>query len=272
MSYSVYEPHIMKNKALPFIIHRDLLRKTHEHVFNWHPNIEILRCVAGEGYVTVDDCDIPFNVGEIVVINSNRLHKVSSAGMVEYDVLIVDRKFCAENGIPTEETLFEDCIFDAELCKDFDNVIECCDRDARTRTAEIRSAVLKILIRLYAEHTVSENAESASSATVERIKNVVRFIRQNFEEELTLEEIAAHVGVSKFHLSREFKRFSGQTVFEHINAVRCKEAKRLMEEGMSVSAAAMSCGFNNMSYFSRTYKRYTGVLPSAVSGKGENKV
>ena len=46
------------------------------------------------------------------------------------------------------------------------------------------------------------------------------------------------------------------------------EAKRLIESGMSVSAAALSCGFENMSYFSRTYKKYTGTLPSSVRGRG----
>ena len=44
--------------------------------------------------------------------------------------------------------------------------------------------------------------------------------------------------------------------------MRCKESKRLIKEGMSVSAAALSCGFENMSYFTKTYKKYMGALPS----------
>lgn len=268
MSDSLYEPHIMENPELPFILHRDSRLSTVNVTYNWHINIELLYCTDGEGYVTVDDKDIPFCRGSVVVVNSNRLHRVCSEGSVRYNVLIIDHRFCAENGVPTDETLFEDCIRDAELCHDFDRVIKCYGLQGKIRTAAVRHAVLGLLIRLYRDHFVAEDAAQQSSVTVERIKSVVRYIRQHVADELTLDEIAASAGVSKYHLAREFKRFSGQTVFEHINAIRCKEAKRLIESGMSVSAAALSCGFENMSYFSRTYKKYTGTLPSSVRGRG----
>lgn len=268
MSDSLYEPHIMENPELPFILHRDSRLSTVSMTYNWHINIELLYCTDGEGYVTVDDKDIPFYRGGIVVVNSNRLHRVCSEGSVRYNVLIIDHRFCADNGVPTDEILFEDCIRDAELCRDFDRVIKCYGLQGKIRTAAVRHAVLGLLIRLYRDHFVAEDAAQQSSVTVERIKSVVRYIRRHIADELTLDEIAASAGVSKYHLAREFKRFSGQTVFEHINAIRCKEAKRLIESGMSVSAAALSCGFENMSYFSRTYKKYTGTLPSSVRGRG----
>lgn len=265
-----YEPHIMDNPQLPFILHKDMVTSSTTAGFNWHTNIEILYCIKGTGFVSIDDKDIAMTEGCIVVVNSNKLHRVFSDKHMEYHVLIADHVFCEENGIPTDEILFEECISDEKLCRDFDNVLSRCDLRGRERTAAVRHAVLGMLIRLYRDHTVSENAERESSVTIDRIKSVIRYIRQNLENELSLDEIAAHVGVSKFHLAREFKRFSGQTVFEHINAVRCKEAKRLIETGMSVSAAAMSCGFENMSYFSRTYKKYTGLLPSDVRKRGKS--
>ena len=53
------------------------------------------------------------------------------------------------------------------------------------------------------------------------------------------------------------------TVIEYVNILRCKEAKRLISEGQSVSEAAIASGFNNLSYFTRTYKKYVGELPSS---------
>lgn len=88
------------------------------------------------------------------------------------------------------------------------------------------------------------------------------YIRQNMKSCLTLEDIAAYVGISKYYFTREFKRITGQTVFEYINVVRCKEAKRLITQGMTVSLAAQTCGFENLSYFTRTYKKCIGELPS----------
>ena len=63
-------------------------------------------------------------------------------------------------------------------------------------------------------------------------------------------------------MSRDFKKYTGNTVFEYINISRCKTAATLIASGMSVSAAANECGFENLSYFSRTYKKYMGKLPS----------
>ena len=76
MSDSLYEPHIMENPELPFILHRDSRLSTVNMTYNWHINIELLYCTDGEGYVTVDDKDIPFCRGSVVVVNSNRLHRV----------------------------------------------------------------------------------------------------------------------------------------------------------------------------------------------------
>ena len=59
----------------------------------------------------------------------------------------------------------------------------------------------------------------------------------------TLDALAAQAGVSKFHLSREFKSTTGLTVVTFINLCRCTEARRLIEEGCSVSEAAATCGF-----------------------------
>ena len=52
------------------------------------------------------------------------------------------------------------------------------------------------------------------------------------------------------------------TVVEYLNQQRCRHAQKLILEGESISAAAHLSGFENLSYFSRTYKRYIGYLPS----------
>ena len=103
---------------------------------------------------------------------------------------------------------------------------------------------------------------ATTKATQERIKELIRYIRENLDKDLNLDIIAGQIGISKFYLSREFKKQTGQTLVSHINETRCKEAKRLIESGMSISAAALSCGFENLSYFSRIYKRMIGKLPS----------
>ena len=61
-----------------------------------------------------------------------------------------------------------------------------------------------------------------------------------------------------------------EKVFEYVNAVRCRNANTFILSGLSISEAAYRCGFENMSYFSKTFKKYVGKLPSKVGRNNKN--
>ena len=78
----------------------------------------------------------------------------------------------------------------------------------------------------------------------------------------TFEEICKKFNASKYYLSHIFKEITGQTIISHLNFVRCKHAKSLLKSGnYNVSESAYKSGFNNLSYFSKTYKSIMGNLP-----------
>lgn len=263
MSDRIYEPHIMENPALPFIFHKSFVLNKLRTGANWHSNIEILYCTSGSGTVKYGLSEYTLEAGDLCIVNSNVLHMVKSDGEIKYRCLIVDRGFCAENGIFTDEICFRELVHDHAAGECFERVAKAYDEDGVCRVARIRREVLGLLIYLRENHVVGDAPKAETgSVTIERIKQCMTYINRNFTRTLTLDEIAQNAGVSKFHLSREFKQITGQTIFTYINTVRCKEAQRLIGDGMSVSAAAITCGFENLSYFSRVYKRYTGRLPS----------
>lgn len=260
----IFEPHIMENPALPFIFHLDSALPGPQMWANWHSNIEILYCVSGAGSVKYELSEYPLAKGELCIINSNVLHSVQSADEMCYHCLIIDRGFCADNGIATDDICFQAIVRNLVAVELFEQIIAAYADDGVCRIAKIRQAVLGLLIYLRENHTLEAAlaAETEASLAIERVKQCMVYINRHFTHALTLDEIAQQAGVSKFHLSREFKKVTGQTIFTYLNMIRCKEAKRLIVDGMSVSAAAISCGFDNLSYFTRVYKRYTGQLPS----------
>lgn len=79
---------------------------------------------------------------------------------------------------------------------------------------------------------------------------------------MTVEDILKKVGFSRAHFSREFKKYIGVSIIEYVNYVKCDRARMLMNKGNSVSEAAVLCGFNNLSYFSKMYRKIIGNLPS----------
>lgn len=262
----IYETHMIEDSLLPFIFHRETtVAQDHTAFVNWHENIEILCCVSGRGSVQCNSNIHDLEAGDIFVVNSEAVHSTFSEGVFIYHCLIVDKSFFLDNGIPVSELQFQELIRDPALYLAFFRVADAFSRENREvwDTAWIRHEVLGLLISLCRKYARRTSPETTSAVPVERVKKAMTYIRNNLSKQLTLDEIADHVGISKYHFAREFKAFTGETVIDSINILRCKEAKRLIESGMSVSAAAMSCGFENLSYFSRTFKKHFGQLPSS---------
>ena len=79
---------------------------------------------------------------------------------------------------------------------------------------------------------------------------------------MTIGEIASHAALSKYYFCREFKKVTGYSVVQYINMTRCRTAEKLLVTGkLTVGEAAAATGYDNLSYFTRTFKTITGHLP-----------
>lgn len=264
MTDSEYQLNVMDDPRLPFII-KSGSTNLRSCIPNWHENTEILLCSAGTGYFLCGEKQYAVTPGDIVVANSEMLHCAYTDDYMEYHYLNIDRHFCLENGIPTTSLTFREFIRDAVLTRLFLRIFEAKQRHVQTGSfyeiAAVRSAVLDFLCHLCREH-ILQQTQSAVPHRGELVKIAVIYIRKHLSEPLTLDAIAEHTGVNKHYLSRLFKQVLGKTVFETVRVLRCNEAKHRIEEGMPVSQAAHSCGFENLSYFTRTFKKYYNMLPS----------
>ena len=262
-----YEHHIniRKNKSCPFKLAK---ADSNIPVFcNWHTNLEIFFVSDGRGVIQYDAEQIPAERGDVVVINSGALHCPYSDTRFVYYYLIIDESFCLENGIDITAFEFEKKLRDAETEALFGEVIQSMTKHGELKdplsVATIRGSVLSLLIDLCKNHARwVETKPDKVASSAEYVKRVLKYVNENYSSPITLEVLAELCGVTKFHLAREFKRYTGQTVFTYINVLRCKKAELCLSEGMSVAQAARESGFESLSYFSRTYRRLMGVCPS----------
>lgn len=98
-----------------------------------------------------------------------------------------------------------------------------------------------------------------------RLKKVLGHIEDHLAEPFTLEGLADIACLSRSSFSRFFKARTGETALEFINRSRMQRAVALLRQpGWTVSMAAGAVGFDNLSYFTRTFKRFAGFLPSEL--------
>lgn len=96
----------------------------------------------------------------------------------------------------------------------------------------------------------------------DRIKSLIRYLTDHYMEELSLEHLAERFFISKFHLCREFKRYTNSTVIEYLNSIRILNAQRLfLESDLNLTAIAGEVGFASLSHFERIFHKLTGMTP-----------
>jgi transcriptional regulator GlxA family with amidase domain len=98
---------------------------------------------------------------------------------------------------------------------------------------------------------------------IEKIKTILNYIHNNFNKDIPINMLADMINFSTFHFIRFFKRNTGQTCTQYINAFRLeKAAKLLIDTTLSVTHIALETGFNNTSYFIKLFKVRYNFSPS----------
>lgn len=96
---------------------------------------------------------------------------------------------------------------------------------------------------------------------------VVEYINENLDSNISLDELSKRFFVSKYYLCRAFKKHNGVSVHGYINRKRIVYAKHLIDSGESASVAAYKVGFGDYSAFYRAYVKILGTSPTADFGK-----
>ena len=94
------------------------------------------------------------------------------------------------------------------------------------------------------------------------VVELLQYIERSYGEPLTLDDMASHVGFSKFHFIRLFKEYTGTTFYDYLTNKRIQHAKQLLASNMGITDVAFSCGFNNQTSFCRTFKKVCGCPPT----------
>ena len=137
-------------------------------------------------------------------------------------------------------------------------------RNAGTQlfAASIAHALCLHLLRQYSSLGASQPI-SPSRLPSGRIGRVIEFIRANFAQDLSLDQLATIAGVSASQFGRVFTAETGHTPFGHLIKTRVEAACDLLEHTtLPVIEVALQCGFGQPGHFATTFRRIVGMTPS----------
>ena len=136
---------------------------------------------------------------------------------------------------------------------------------------EIYSLLFKIFLIFYKERRIIDRPNKKIGRQSRAISAVLDKIEADFDEDLTLPELAQIAGLNEKYLCRIFKEYTEKTIIEYINEVRVENAcYEISIARKNITRAAFDSGFNDLSYFSKTFKKLKGISPTEYKKKFES--
>lgn len=165
--------------------------------------------------------------------------------------------------VPTAHRIIENTIIFESLLTQYVRLFL-----VKTFGAEIEAKLIlkQLMIHLLREEREKEEQiNDMSNRLLETIREIANFIQQHPGEAHTIESLAIRANLSQRYFSEKFKQIIGQTVKSYILHTRIRRAEHLLHfTGMTVTEAADALGYNDLHFFSRQFKKYTGKNPSEV--------
>lgn len=264
---SHFEHTIDIDQNIPIIYHHDTITPEYNYP-NWHNNLEILYIREGKGSVLCGSNNYDAVPGDIFVINSYDVHSVTTNTFLTSTCFIIDNYFCTANGLPVEKLDFTNHIQSKNvslLCDRLSWALESSDDFYLTN---VKVSLLNLILYLAKNYSQKESVIVRKKSSNQNIRLALGYMKAHYNQNISLDQLAHELNLSKFYFLREFKKVTGVTPVTYMNLLRCNEAKKLIKKDKyTIKEIAEKCGFLNYSYFSKTFKKYIGILPSEYAKK-----
>jgi AraC-like DNA-binding protein len=247
------------------------------HVWHYHPEIELIFVCGGSGKRQIGSNISNFSNGDLILIGSNLPH----CGMTnentnnDYEVVIqFSRNFLGnefwdapemQRILSMLETAKSGIVFGEKVKKALKNkirtlselsyldklltFIEILDELAHTKDFKILNAG-----KYYLQTQKEDN---------DRINLIFNHVKDNFKSQISLEEVAGLATMTVPSFCRYFKKITNKTFTQFVNEYRITHSLKLLaEQPMSITDICFESGFNNFSYFNKTFKEHTQKSPS----------
>lgn len=247
---------------------------------HWHKEFEISYVMSGEGIFYTDLRPIYVKKGDIMIIPPLSLH--SGKPLKDYcecKTLVFSLDFLKTNAAdsismkylnPISERAYN---FPLLINKDnsayksvldsFKNITKTYEKKDFAFELLIKSELMKILYTMFSNELVELNiTENDLEKKSEKIKSIIDYVKRHYKSNITITEVANYLDYSENYFCRFFKNQTGLTFVEYLNSVRLNTAANLLHNSdKAITDIALECGFDNLSYFIRIFKKKFIVTP-----------
>lgn len=256
---------------------------------HWHNDMEIIYVKKGRGEVDLDLRPHPAKAGDILLVPPGRLHAIRQWKdcSMEYENIIFQLSllmnaptdFCGEHffapllqgrvDLPAHISCEHPLHSRLSDCLDEIDLFSAQGDDLSALAIKSRLFELFRLIFSWQKQNMSAPVSVPRSKSLDLVKVLLKYIESHYQERLTIGKMADICGFSQSHFMKFFKQTMGVSFIEYLNDYRLTMAARLLlASSDTIVAIASECGFENLSYFNRMFRRKYEITPSGYRRAG----
>lgn len=243
--------------------------------FHWHVEYEIIRVLKGSFIISLDEEEIHASSGDVIFVHGGTLHACTPKDCV-YECIVfnmkmllnkedISRKYIESisnqallinNYLPKEDTKLHDTIwklFDSFQMKNFGY-----EMIVKGSLYEIFGTMLERNLFCTASQVSSVNQKR-----LHQLKHALELIENHYNTTITLDQLSKAAGMSAKYFCKFFQDMTHKSPMNYLNFYRIERACfQLLNSDASIIEIAMNCGFNDLSYFIKTFRKYKGITPA----------
>lgn len=246
---------------------------------HWHEEIEIIRISEGCFVASLDNDTIYAHAGDVLIVNSGFLHGGQPLDCV-YECIVFNPIFINGNlsKIKFLELLESHSIFlnsyipsnNDELHHAFNTLFTAMREKNDGYDLTTVGCIFNIFGLMNKHHLFSAigHLDTNKYKNIEIIKNILTYIDTHFNEQITLQDLSDIANMSPKYFCRFFNEMTNHTPIDYVNYYRIEYACELLSSTtQSILEVAMKSGFNDLSYFIKTFKKHKKITPKQYAKK-----
>lgn len=246
---------------------------------HWHDEVELIYIKKGTVTITVDFAPHTVDAGTIALILPGQLHSIEQykTESVEYENIIFHPGILISKKADTGSTDYLTPILSGALpvpllytpdSPHYSMIAACVDANddiSRTNPAGYQLFIKSQLFMLFyilANKCLLGEVPKKDYKSLEKMKLILKYVENHYMEKITIEDMANELGISQSHFMKYFKNTMGTSFIDYLNEYRLTMASRLLvSSDSSILTIAEEVGYDNLSYFNRTFKKRFAMTP-----------
>lgn len=259
--------------------------------WHFHPEFELLYISKSFGIRFVGDSVSHFSPGDLVLVgsylphlwrNNGSYYKKNSNQKVKTVVTKFIRDFIGADTFKNPEfgdidALLSDSRFGVSFGKSVsekmhDELLQLCDLSPVEKSISLLTILHRLSREGDKELLSSSEMHQLTKQKSGRIDKVYKFISDNYNTIIKLDDVAKVANMTPNSFCRFFKKYTNKSFIEFLNEVRIRNASRLLiQEDLTVSQIAYTVGYNSITNFNKQFKLITGVTPLHYKSNFDNQ-